>query len=43
MVNENLPKFVDNIFLFEKQKDEYEKIFSELESANKELKIKDKE
>lgn len=42
IINENLPKFVDNIFLYEKQKIEYEKIFNELKNANKVLKIKDK-
>jgi hypothetical protein len=42
-VNENLPKFVDNILLFEKQKYEYVKIFEELKKANKELKIKNKD
>ncbi|MDR1987441.1 MAG: hypothetical protein LBQ24_01385 [Candidatus Peribacteria bacterium] len=43
IVNENLPKFVDNILLFEKQKYEYVKIFEELKKANKELKIKNKD
>lgn len=43
IINENLPKFVDNIFLYEKQKIEYQNIFNELKNANKILKIKDKE
>ncbi|GHW02343.1 hypothetical protein AGMMS50249_1290 [candidate division SR1 bacterium] len=43
IVNENLPKFVDNIFLFKKQEDEYGKIFNELTEAGKTLKIKDRE
>lgn len=42
IINENLPKFVDNIFLYEKQKSEYDTIFNELKNANKILKIKDK-
>lgn len=42
IINENLPKFVDNIFLYEKQKSEYDTIFNELKDANKILKIKDK-
>jgi hypothetical protein len=40
VVDENLPKFIDNLFSYEKNKDEYGKVFAELKNAGKELKLK---
>ena len=40
VVDENLPKFIDNLFSYEKNKDEYGKVFAELQNAGKELKLK---
>lgn len=40
IINDNLPKFVDNVFLYEKQKDEYEKIFNELKNFSNEKEVR---
>lgn len=43
IIHENLPKFCDNVILFEKNKDEYYGIYAFLKSQNIEMQIKDVE
>ena len=40
VIEENLPKFADNLLSYEKNKDEYDKVFLKLQNDNKELRLR---